>query len=84
MTEHDEDPDGIEHDGHEDWPDDLNALAVHLHDARPQPSARLREAVRGLIEHAEPRAPKHLGPAIAGSAAAGALLLVTAAAITFL
>jgi hypothetical protein len=84
MTELGEAPDGLEHDGHEDWPDDLNALAVHLHDARPAPSARLREAVRRLIERAEPRAPKHLGAAIAGSAVAGTLLLVIAAAITFL
>jgi hypothetical protein len=72
------------HDGHEDWPDDLNALAVHLHDARPPPSARLRKAVRGLTDRTEPRAPKHLGVAIAGSAAAGTLLLGIAATITFL
>jgi hypothetical protein len=70
-------------DGHEDWPDDLNALAVHLHDARPAPSARLRDAVRSLIERAEPRAPKHLRASIAGFATAGAVLIAIGAAVAF-
>jgi hypothetical protein len=72
-----------EHDGHEDWPDDLNALAVHLHDARPAPSARLRNAVRSRIERAEPRPPKHLGAAIAGFATAGTALMLIGAAVAF-